>query len=250
MDKTLLKGLAVLEALAEAAGETRTVQEVASNLGMTKSNAHRTLQTLAHAGYIERDVTSGSYRTTLKLFELGIRQLARVDIRQSAAPSMRTLADATAETVHLSVLDGCDVLYVDKIESPQPVRAYSMIGGRAPAYCVATGKVLLAYQDDDYFERHPIEITRHTAKTVADTDALRAELDKVVAAGYAFNRGEWRATVGGVAAPIFDGFGAVVAAVGISGPLERLTQKRMRAFVPAVLEAAAEISANLGYKTD
>jgi DNA-binding IclR family transcriptional regulator len=248
MDKTLLKGLMVLEAVAEQGTEPITIQALADRVGLTKSNTHRTLQTLAHAGYATRDEASGNYRTTLKLFELGARQLAGLDVRRFAGPFMRALADQTEETVHLSTLDGDSVLYIDKIDSPQPVRAYSAIGGRAPAWCVATGKVLLAFQPDGYLARHLMSLTQHTDATIGDADALVTELARIRRTGYAINRGEWRETVGGVAAPIFDGLGTAVAAIGLSGPLERLGLKRMKALAPDVLRAGREISRAMGYR--
>ena len=248
MDKTLLKGLLVLEAVADQAGDPITIQALADQLGLTKSNAHRTLQTLAYAGYAVRDETTGNYRSTLKLFELGAKQLARLDVRRFAGPSMRRLADTAQETVHLSILDGDTVIYVDKIDSPQPVRAYSVVGGRAPAYCVATGKVLLAFQSHDYLARCITELRRSTPATITDTATLHTELARISRAGYAVNRGEWRETVGGIAAPVFDGLGTAVAAIGISGPLERLSQKRVKALIPDVLRAGAEISRAMGYR--
>jgi DNA-binding IclR family transcriptional regulator len=248
MDKTLLKGLQVLEAMANHTGESLSIQTLANQLGLTKSNAHRTLQTLAHAGYAVRDKSSGNYRSTLKLFELGAQQLASLDVRQLALPAMRRLADSTAETVHLSVIDGDSVIYIDKIDSPQPVRAYSRVGGRAPAYCVATGKVLLAFQPANYLDDCVGELHRFTPLTITDRAALEAELAKVLRFGYAINRGEWRETVGGAASPIFDAMGSVVAAIGISGPLERLGAKRIKALTPEVLRAGADISREMGYR--
>jgi IclR family transcriptional regulator, KDG regulon repressor len=248
MDKTLLKGLMLLEALADQNGKLVTIPVLAEQVGLTKSNTHRTLQTLAHAGYATRDETTGNYRSTFKLFELGAKQMATVDVRQFAATHMRALADLTQETVHLSILDGASVVYVDKIDSAQPVRAYSVLGGHAPAYCVATGKILLAHQSQDYLKRNLTHLEAHTKATIIGLATLKIELARALANGYALNRGEWRESVGGVAAPIFDAFGKVVAAIGISGPLERLNLKRMKEFVPAVQEAAANISRAMGYR--
>ncbi|CAB3768986.1 IclR family transcriptional regulator [Paraburkholderia humisilvae] len=248
MDKTLLKGLMVLEALAALDGEPLTIQALAVRLGLTKSNAHRTLQTLAHAGYAVRDEASGVYRSTLKLFELGTLQISRLDVRHQAAPVMRQLADLTEETVHLSVLDGDTVIYVDKLDSPQPVRAYSVVGGRAPAYCVATGKALLAFQAADYLDRRVRDLHAHTPATITDRAALQAELRRIGRTGCSVNRGEWRDSVGGLASPVFDGMGVVVAAIGISGPLERLSPKRIKALTPEVLKAGAQISRSMGFR--
>lgn len=248
MDKTLLKGLTVLEAVTDVFQPPRTIDELATRVGLTRSNAHRTLQTLMHAGYIERDEEQG-YRGGVRLFELAARQLALLDLRRVAGPAMRKLAADSGETVHLSVLDGMDVVYIDKIDSPQPIRAYSMIGGRAPAYAVATGKALLAYQPDGYLETHVTELKRHTAATITSMPLLREDLRKAVRLGYAVNRGEWRDGVGGIAVTIFNALDDVVGAIGISGPLERISQARVKDAAQQVKACAHEISAALGHKT-
>lgn len=248
MDKTLLKGLVVLEAVTDLDNQPKTIEELAARVGLTRSNAHRTLQTLIHAGYVERDEAGGGYRGTIRLFELGARQLAQLDVRRVALPLMRELARRTEETVHLSVLDGLDVVYIEKIESAQPIRAYSMVGGRGPAYAVATGKALLAHQHDEYLDGYSKQLIRHTAATVTSLTALKDELQKVVRAGYAINNGEWREGVGGVAATVFNGLDQPIAAVGISGPLERLTARRMKEFAPDVHACALGISRAMGFR--
>jgi DNA-binding IclR family transcriptional regulator len=247
MDKTLLKGLMVLEAVTDVENRPRTIEELAARVGLTRSNTHRTLQTLVHAGYVVKDGDSGGYRATVRLFELGARQLAQLDVRKLAQPAMRRLADKTGETVHLSILDGIDVVYIDKIDSPQPIRAYSYIGGRGPAYAVATGKVLLAHQPEGYLARYEDALQVHTPRTITSMAALEDEMRKIRRQGYAVNRGEWRATVGGVAVAIFNSLEQPVAALGISGPLERLGAARIKELTPAVAECAREVSGSMGY---
>ena len=246
MDTTLLKGLTVLEALA-ASREPRGVTDLAHELGMLKSNVHRLLQTLAHRGYVRKDAASSRYECTLKVWELGALLAERLDVRRAARPHVAALAERTSETVHLSVLDGADVLYVDKAESPQPVRAYSRVGGRAPAYCVATGKALLAHAPDEIVTELSAGLVRHTPRTITDPDVLRKELRRVREVGYAVNRGEWRESVGGLAAPIFDVNRAAIAAIGLSGPTDRLNTNRMREWAPLVMAAASAISRELGF---
>lgn len=248
MDKTLVKGLEVLEALAlsEAA---RGVSDLARQMGLTKSNVHRTLQTLVAAGYVRKNGASGDYECTMKLPRLAASVLSRLDLRRAAEPHMQALAQSTQETVHLSLLEDRDVFYLHKIDSPQPVRAYSEISGRAPAYCVATGKALLAFQDDDYLLRFEERLKAYTARTITTRGALRHELRQIREQGFAVNRGEWRETVGGVAAAVFDTSRRAVAAVGISGPLERLKPARIKAFTPQVVAAAHGISEALGFTT-
>jgi DNA-binding IclR family transcriptional regulator len=247
MDKTLLKGLAVLEAATNLGDQVTSIEEFAAHVGLTRSNAHRTLQTLIHAGYIERDPDSGGFRGTMKMFELGARSLNRLDVRKIAPPFMAQLAKATRETVHLSVLEGLEVIYIDKIDSALPIRSYTTVGGRAPAYAVATGKALLAVQADDYLDQFPGRLARHTRSTIVDHAAVKRELAKSRSVGYAVNRGEWRDGVGGVAAALFDGSEKPVAALGISGPLDRLDAARMKEFGPLVVRIAMQLSKAMGY---
>lgn len=238
----------VLEAVTDPNNSPRTIDELAALVGLTRSNAHRTLQTLVHAGYVIKDEQGGGYRGTIRLFELGARQLAQLDVRKEAITAMRMLADKTGETVHLSVLDDFDVVYIDKIDSLQPIRAYSIVGGRAPAYAVATGKALLAHQGASYIDRYSDSFTRHTKTTLTSMAALKKDLAKAVTLGYAVNRGEWREGVGGVGVAIFNSRGEAIAALGISGPLDRLTAAHIRKFAPEVVRCAQMVSHNMGFR--
>ncbi|MEJ1995092.1 MAG: IclR family transcriptional regulator [Limibacillus sp.] len=248
MDKTLLKGLSVLEAVIADDQNARKLEDLAAQLGLTRSNAHRTLQTLAHAGYIERDPQKGGYRGTMKLFELGSRSLQSLDVRKIAQPFMARLLEETSETVHLSLLDGLEVVYVEKLDGVLPIRAYTSLGSRAPAYAVATGKALLAEQNEALFDRFEGALEAYTKLTVVEVPALKREARKVREQGYAINRGEWRAGVGGVASPVFDGAGQAIAALGISGPTERLTPAKMKQQGPFVRSVAQELSRAMGHQ--
>jgi DNA-binding IclR family transcriptional regulator len=207
---------------------------------------HRTLRTLVESGLVRQE-ESGAYACTLKLFELGSAVPARSDIAGLADPIMLALSDKTRETVHLSALEGGDVIYLHKIDSTHPVRAYTTVGGRAPAYCVATGKALLAWQPDAYLDRyHEDGLQRFTPLTLGDLAALRGELDDVRRQGFALNRGEWRDSVCGVAAPVFGVGGRAVAALGLSGPASRLSAERLKDFADQITAAARELTQKMG----
>jgi IclR family KDG regulon transcriptional repressor len=135
MNNTLIKGLRLLETLARR-GQAMGVSELAAAAGLPKSGAHRLLQALVGEGYVLRQ-EAGSYCTSIKLWELGSAALSGFDLRRHADGIMEALVQATGETVHLSVLDRYEVVYVHKIDSANPVRAYTQIGGRAAAHCVA-----------------------------------------------------------------------------------------------------------------
>ncbi len=247
MDKTFLKGLAVMEAMSQDEGSSG-VTELAEHLGLGKSNVHRLLQTLVHAGYVRRVEAVGRYELTTKLWELGARIHRRLDLRTEALPFMEQLAAVTHETVHLSILDGADVLYIEKIDSPQPVRAYTAVAGRAPAACVATGKAMLAWASVEDIALAAESLQAHTPQSITSAAELDRQLQQVRKLGYAVNTGEWREQVVGLAAPIHDVYGTVVAALGISGPLQRLDEQVIRDHVPFVMEMADQVSQRLGYR--
>lgn len=244
MDTTLLKGLTLLENL--ASGDcSRGITELSEELGWVKSNVHRVLQTLTYAGYVRKDANTGKYECTLKLWELGTLTAERLDIRGVSQPHVRDLAKKVPETVHLSILDGRDVLYVDKIDSEHPVRAYTRIGGRAPAHCVATGKALLAYASEALLREVMANLDAYTPRTITDPTQFTKELKRIRDSGIAINRGEWRESVRGIASPILVGQHHAIAAIGISGPSERLSVKRLQELGPLVVEAATKISCAL-----
>ncbi len=245
MDSTLVKGVAVLEWLVQQQRSCR-VSEVAQALGLARSNAHRTLQTWTHLGFVAQDTDSGTYHCTLRLFEWGSRVADGFDVRRVAREHLAELARSTQETIHLSVLDGAEIVYLEKIDSPQPVRAYSEVGGRAPAHCVATGKVLMAHAGAAALACLAAPLPRLTPKTVADLDALRAQFVQIRRLGYAVNREEWRLGVSGLGAPIFNQQGQAIAAAGLSAPSVRMDDKRIKELGVAIAATALAITQSLG----
>lgn len=245
MDTTVIKALSILEALA-ASRAPLGVTEIASRLGLSKSNVHRLLQTLASRGYVV--ASEHRYTATTRLWELGALVVDRLDVARVAAPVMQRLVSEVDETAHLSVLDtaACEVVSIHNVESTQPVRAYSRIGQRTPAYCVATGKALLAVQPLEVLMALPEELpkfTRHTLHIRAD---LLKALEQARRKGYSTNVGEWREQVGGVAAVIYDHSGNPLAALGLTIPVERLRPKLMSHYAPKLTAAADEISSLMG----
>lgn len=246
MSQTVSKALKLLEALAVHT-QPQGVTDLANELGLVKSNVHRLLKVLEEHHFVRQDRIGDGYECTLKLWELGSLVADRIDVRQIASPFMVSLAEQTLETVHLSVLDGSDVLYINKIDSAHPVRAYTRIGGRAPAYCVATGKALLAFESPDTVDQMGRALTTYTDSTITDISALKKELACVRRLGYAINHGEWRETVTGLAAPIFTARSRPIAALGISGPIDRLRDSVLRDLTPVVVEHARQVSLEMGF---
>lgn len=245
MDKTLIKGVTLLQHLVYSSTPC-SVSSLAKALGLQPSNVHRTLQTWAELGFVVQDAASGNYHCSMKLFEWGCKVAGGFDVRRLAHEHLVKLAQSTQETIHLSVLDGADIVYLDKIDSPQPVRAYSEVGGRAPAHCVATGKALLASQGAIALERLPKPLPRPTPNTYANLNTLKTELNRIRSRGFAINREEWRLGVNGLGAVIFNQLGDAIAAVGLTAPAGRLDEKRAALLGAAVLETANQVTRALG----
>jgi len=249
MDKAFVKGMQVIEALARS-DTPRGITSLASELQFTKSNVHRLLATLTAHGYVRQQEPNAGYLLGPKLWEMGSLVMSRLDVTKVAHSSMAALAADTGESVHLSILDGAEVIYIDKIDSLHAVRAYSRVGGRAPAWCVATGKAMLAYSPDEALSALAPHLSRFTDATIFELDELRHDLERVRAQRYAVNRGEWRKDVCGVAVPVRDSSSKVIAAIGISGPAARLKARQIKQFAPEVLKAGAAISTALGCRPE
>lgn len=244
MDKSVVKAFALLELLSKS-DQPLGVTELSRLSELGKSNVHRLLQTLQGLSYV-RKTEDNSYEATLRMWEMGSHVFSRLNLRDLARPYMQRLSQLTKETVHLSELIGFEVLYIDKIESKEPVRAYTQLGGRAPAYCTATGKVMMAYLDPDQITRCYENVHRFTQKTIVNLDRFNVEAEKIRERHYAINRGEWRGDVLGLAAPIVESSGDVIGALGLSAPASRLDVDEMETLAPRLVEYAEEISAALG----
>jgi len=249
MDSTLAKGLAVLDWLARQPGASRVV-DVAQAHSLARSNAHRTLQTLVECGWAVQNAETSSYRPSLRVFELGTLVAAATDITSVVRPHLAALARSSGETIHLTVLEGAQIVYLDKFDSPLPVAAYSRIGGHAPAYCVASGKALLAAWGHGVAALRDLlgDLQAHTPHSITDVDVLHADLLRTRTRGWAENREEWRLGVCGVGAPVFDARGQPVAAVGMSVSSIRFSRAQARALGEQVAACACAASPTLGFR--
>lgn len=244
MNNTLVKGLGLLEVLAHS-DRALGVTELAARLGIGKSNVHRLLQALVDLGYVRRDGDGGAYAASIRLWELGSAVLAHLDLRRAAQGWMDWLLERSRETVHLSVLDGDDVVYLHELEHAEPARTRPPIGGRVPAHCVATGKAMLAWLEPVALASLSRRLQAASPRTVTDPGDFLREMERVRQYSVAVNRGEWRETVGGVAAPVRAPSGRVVAALGLSGPLERLRPAALTTLSADVIRAAEGVGAAL-----
>ncbi len=225
------------------------VSELARRVGIAKSSAHRIVHTLAREGLLERVDETGAYRLSITMQMLGATAQAASSLHSAATAALDQLRNLTGETVHVSVLDGLEVVYVERRESPGAVQMFGRIGNRGSAYSTGSGKVLLAFLPPDELERRlaGVRLARRTPYTITSKDQLRAELGRIRARGWAENVNEAQAGFASVAAPIWNRSGEVVAAVSVAGPVQRFSGESLRRFTRPVTECAALISRRLGW---
>lgn len=244
MDSTVSKGLTVLELLVRASGPMR-LSAVASELGLQKSNAHRTLATLIAGGFVVQDEESGRYRPSLKLFELGSKVVADHPARRAAAPYMQDLHKNLGETVNLYVLDKASVLVIEKLLSPRPLRFSSQPGSRLPVATTAAGRAMLAYEPGpDVLLQQSLEAIRMPPRLEIDADEVLGSLEAIRTRGFAEAVNSWTPGIFSIAAPILRSDGRAGAAIGVSGPIERQNEENRAAIIEALLTTSARIAEN------
>lgn len=224
------------------------ISALAKRLGVAKSTAHRLATTLMSEGLLEQDRASGKYRLGIALFRLGTLVRRRMNVSEVARPFLFSLRERTNETVHLAILDGREIMYVYFLESTQAVRMRSDLGLRKPAYCTAEGQAILAFSPPEAIEAIIAGgLQPRTPRTITAPDELLKSLEAVRQRGCAIEDEESEIGVRCVAAPIRNDAGEVVAAVGVAGPVSRLSKKALSVFMPHVIATADAISARLGH---
>jgi DNA-binding IclR family transcriptional regulator len=241
--------IALLKAFSEDEVEIG-VSSLARRLGVAKSTVHRLAVTLVSEGMLEQNPENEKYRLGIALFGLGALVRRRMDVSTEARPHLFALRESTRESVHLAILDRAEIMYVYNLESTQAIRMRSDIGVRKPAFCTAEGLAMLAFQPPALID----EIVRRglrprTPKTRTSAQEFRAALDRVRRDGYAIEDEESEAGMRSVAAPIRNGAGEVIAAVGLAGPVQRLSDETLARYAPEVVRAAETISVRIGYRS-
>jgi IclR family KDG regulon transcriptional repressor len=249
--QVLERSLGILELLSSNGPELSLI-ELSEQLLLHKSTTHRLLGVLEQYRFVEKSSSSGKYRLGLKLFELGSNAIAHLDWRERARRYLQRLAFDTGETAHLCILDDGEVLYLEKVEAPRTVRVPSIVGRRYPAHCGGAGKTLLAFQPeeevDDLIKRRGL--TSYTRNTFTTPAQLKEGLRQVRERGYAVDNEEFEEGLECIGAPVRDYSGRVVAAISIAGPTFRITEEKIAVLARSVMEAAQELSADLGYREE
>jgi IclR family pca regulon transcriptional regulator len=252
--QSLERGLAILSAFRPATPELG-ITELAKTLGLSRSTSHRYVSTLARLGYLDQNAQTRKYRLGPRVLDLGFAAINSMELRQISAPHLQQLADDTGHTVNMAILDGTDIVYIERCRTSQPgqreIDLNLHVGSRLPAYCTSMGKVLLAYLEPERQSEilDTVDFVDRGPNTITTRAALTAELDQVRTVGLAVNNEELAYGLRSIAVPVWGRSGEAVAAINLAvhrsaasiGDLvERLS--------PRLRRAAAGISALLGYR--
>src|SRR6202162_6484536 len=227
-----------------------TAKQVAGLTRLPVSTVHRFLANLVTAGFLTRD-GDGNYRLGIACFTIGQAAVGQLDIRRLSLPYLRELNQQTRETIHLTVRHGLSAVYVEKLDSPEPLRIHSRIGAPVPLNCTAVGKVMLAYMPEDELDRvlPELDLKRMTPNSVGNVQELNAELYRGRKNGYACDMEEDELHIRLVAPTIWDHTGSGQSSLSITAPTLRMPVMRLRRLAPVIQAAGLKISAELGYQS-
>jgi IclR family acetate operon transcriptional repressor len=245
--QSLSRALKLLNALSYHA-QGLSLSEVASEVGLPNSTAHRLLTTLQNERYVRFDTERSVWLIGVQAFRVGTAFSRSRDMVTIARPYMRRLMEQSGETVNLAIPDRGEIIYIAQVETQKMMRAIAGPGGRAPMHCSGVGKALLAFSDGECTDKliGGMELRRETANTLTTAAELRRELEQIKTRGFAVDNEENAIGLRCVAAVIYDEHGSALAALSVSGPTARISDQRIPLLGTAVAGIAAEITAELG----
>ena len=242
--RSFARGLVVIEALSEATSG-QTLNEIAASTGLSRTALRRFLLTLMDLGMVRTD--EKRYWLTPRVLRLGLSYLASLPYWREAQFALEELSTRINQSCALSVLDAGEIVYLQRQHAKRILPMSPTLGSRMPAYCVSMGRVLLSGLDDDVLARYleTVELKKLTPFTVTDRDRLRLELAKVGDQGYAWGEREFDESIAGLAVPVRDMAGAVIAAINVSLPAGEVSMEQAVAdLLPSLQHTAARIRAS------
>jgi IclR family transcriptional regulator, pca regulon regulatory protein len=251
--QSLERGLAILACFSPRR-PSLGVADVAQALGLGRSTTHRYMTTLLMLGYLEQE-SSRKYRLGLRVIDLGMSALSSMGLREHSYAPLRQLRDSSGYTVSLAILDGPEILYVDRARSHRRgahlIDLDLRVGSKLPAHCTALGKLLLAFlsQQEQRTALAAAKLTRRTAHTITTKTALRSELQRIGEDGLAVNNQELVAGLHAIAVPVHSEEGEVIAALNMAAHVSSISPEELAdRLTPHLITTADSISARLGYR--
>lgn len=246
------KSFYVLESLCNSDSNGISLKNLSRELGFNKSTTHRILNTLKSHGFARQEEESRKYQPGLRIVELGEQVLEGIDIRKEAHQELSRLSDKVNEVVHLGIIEGEEVVYLDKFNPPErPFQIYSSVGKSAPIHCTGLGKAILAFLPESRRERliEKQELQRFTPQTITSPSKLSEELEDIRKSGFSVDNKEHEEEVRCIGVPIRDHGDKVRAAISVTVPSFRMNLQELKEYVPEAKETAREISSKLRHDT-
>ncbi len=244
----LESALKVLDSFLDNGSAESTMSAISEQLGLTKNRTFRILATLTQHSYLRQDTETRRYHLGPKLIQLGEHARKGFKLVEVASLVLTRLAEQTGETIFLGVVDGWEMLCIDRRESSHSIRLNAQVGQRVPLHMGGVPKTLLAYQSTAFIQEYlKRPLARATDLTLDDPVRLCQALEEIRKRGVCITCGDLEPEACSIAAPIRDHSGAVVAAISVAGPETRFGAANVPRIVEAVTQAAMEISRSLGY---
>ena len=218
--QSLDRALSILEVISQQ--ETIGLTKLSLKTGLNKATTFRIVKALKDNGYV-RQLSNKQYALTFKMFRLGNRVVQRVDFMSEAKRIITKLAHEVDQVIHLVIQEGTQIVYVDKYTPLKTgeVMSETKIGKRAPMYCTASGKAILAYMSEDKIRQiwNETEIIKYTARTITNYDTLLQDLKRIRKNGYSTEYEEFKLEVYCIGMPLHTLNGNIIGAISISIPL-------------------------------
>lgn len=242
------RALRILDAFSKNQTEL-SLNDISIKTGFYKSTILRLTQTMIDEGYLIRDPETGKFKLGIKVYLLGQICSKSLNLLTVSLPFLEKLVENSKETLAIYIIQGIQRVCLTKVQSPQYITAFVEEGQQLPLHAGAAGKLLLAYSDESFVQRliDGTGLRSFTEKTITNSSELKNELARIREAGYAFSQGERDPSAAALAAPIFKGENKMVGALSLSGPSTRFGPKQISFFLSLILEAAEDISHQLGY---
>lgn len=242
------RAVAILECFNEEKKELK-LSEISEKLDLNKSTVHGIITTLKYHGFISQDEETQKYKLGLRFIEFGDLVMNSINIRNASLPVIDEICCKIEETVHIGMLDGLDVVWIEKKECNKSIKTSTKIGARVPAYTTADGKTILSYLDKNKINGYlPKRIPKYTKNTITNKSEFIKKLEEIKKNGYTVDNEEFVEGIKCVAAPIFDHEGNVKFSISTTGPAFRMTDEKIEELSVIIKEAANKISRIIGYK--
>ncbi len=240
---TLSRGFLIAEKIVQADRPVSSAY-LAEELGLPKATVHRIAQQLEVEGVLQREPGGKRFTGGKRLRKLALSTLSNSVLSAHRTAILQALSEETGETCNLTVLEGSEIVYLERIETNWPYRIHLPVGSRLPLYCTATGKLFLANMSPALRNRvlNSLELIPHTDRTVSEPGALQAQLEKIAEEGVGLDSGEYLEGMVSIAVPVINESNQMRFAIAVHAPSERKSLSELRQYLPAMRKAAGRMA--------